>query len=328
MGNRNKERLAKLNTALKPAVEEGDVTPHTQSGVRSLLQRDTTLSKIASGQQRTVKLFMYPPERIRMWSDHNRDYELLSMERCADLIDGFTRSGAQEFPAVVRQVSDDPAFDYEVICGARRHWTAAHLGWPLLIEVRDLNDRQAFILQDLENRDREDISDYERAIDYKKALPRFFDGNRAQMAQFLEIDKANFHRLLELAELPKALVSAYGDIRDLKAHHGSAYRKLLTEPKTKRRLLDAARAIKDEPLAGAKVFSALKKAALARSETPASPTEKVYGSIKATRVGKEPVVKITLNLTTTDYSTLSADTAAKLRANFESLVADLEAGKL
>jgi len=314
--------------ALKPDTKEGASLPHTQSGVRSLLQRDTTLSKIASGSQRTVKHLMHPPERIRMWSDHNRDYELLSIERCADLIDGFTRTGAQEFPAIVRKVTDDKNFDYEVICGARRHWTAAHLGWPLLVEVRELNDRQAFLLADLENRDREDISDYERALDYKQALPKFFDGKRVQMAQFLEIDKANFHRLLELAELPKSLVGAYADLRGLKVHHGTTYRKLLADPKTKRRLLDAARNIKTENLPGPKVFAALKKAALAPSEKPLSPIEKVYGNIKATRVGKEPLVNITLRLTTTDYDSLTAESSRKLRDDFESLVSDLESGML
>ena len=327
MGNRNKERLAKLTSALKPDAEENEAPHHSASGVRNLLQRDTTLSKIASGSQRTVKLHMHPPERIRMWSDHNRDYDLLSLERCADLVDGFTRTGRQEFPAIVRKVSDDENFDYEVICGARRHWTAAHLGWPLLVEIRDLNDRQAFILADLENRDREDISDYERAVDYKKALPRFFDSNRAQMAAFLEIDKANFHRLLDLSELPKAIVSAYADLRELKVHHGTAYRRLLADSKTKRRLLDAARNIKGEVLPGAKVFAALKKAAPS-SEKPNSPTERIYGNIKATRNGKEPTVKITLKLTTTDYASLTSDSAKKLRANFESIVTDLETGKL
>ena len=185
----------------------------------------------------------------------------------------------------------------------------------------------AFILADLENRDREDISDYERAADYKQALPKFFDGNRAQMAQFLEIDKANFHRLLELAELPKALVSAYADLRDLKVHHGITYRKLLADPKTKRRLLDAARNLKSENLPGAKVFAALKKAVLASSEKSKSPTEKVYGNIKATRVGKEPVVKLTVTLATTDYDRLTEESSRKLRVGIEALIADLETGK-
>lgn len=326
MGNRNKERLAKLSSALKADVEEGVNLAHSPSGVRSLLQRDTTLSKIASGSQRTVKHFMHPPERIRLWSGHNRNYDLLSVQRCSDLIDGFTRTGRQEFPAIVRTASDDENFDYEVVCGGRRHWTAAHLGWPLLIEVRELNDRQAFILQDLENRDREDISDYERAVDYGHALPKFFDGNRAHMAQFLEIDKANFHRLLELADLPKAIVSAYEDIRDLKVHHGITYRKLLADPQTKRRLLDAARNIKNEQLAGSKVFAALKRVGRPEEKEQKSVQEKVYGDLSASRRAHDSVVKITLKLP--KAAELSRAGIQHLVSSFESLVQDLRSGKL
>lgn len=312
MANKNKERLAKLGAALKH--EGDDEAPPSPKGGRPLLQRDTTLSKVASGSQRTVKLLMHPPSRIRMWENHNRDYELLSTERCADLIEGFTRTGKQEFPAVARKVSDDSKYDYEIICGARRHWTASHLDWDLLIEVRDLSDRQAFILQDLENRDREDISDYERAIDYLNALPKFFESNRAQMANFLEIDKANFHRLLELADLPKSIVNAYSDIRDLKVHHGTAYKKLLADNNTKRRLTDAAKKAKEEGVQSKKVFAYLKQAAL-KKETQ-SPAVLTCGNLSARLSGDRAKIEMTLpssgQLTKTDKS--------KLAANFEELL--------
>jgi hypothetical protein len=68
-------------------------------------------------------------------------------------------------------LADRVAREYEVICGARRHWTVAWLRannyrqFRFLVEVRELSDEEAFRLSDIENRDREDISDYERAID-------------------------------------------------------------------------------------------------------------------------------------------------------------------
>jgi ParB family chromosome partitioning protein len=34
-----------------------------------------------------------------------------------------------------------------------------------LIQVRDMTDEECFLYSDLEKRDRDDISDYERAID-------------------------------------------------------------------------------------------------------------------------------------------------------------------
>src|SRR3546814_2735665 len=63
------------------------------------------------------------PARCRMWEGHNREYALLNEERCADLIESIKAQGRQEMPAIVRRVRDDPRYDFEVICGARRHWT-------------------------------------------------------------------------------------------------------------------------------------------------------------------------------------------------------------
>ena len=127
--------------------------------------------------------------------------------------------------------------------------------------------------------------------------------------------------------MPNTLVRANSDQRELKVHHGTAYRKLLSDPQTKRRLLDAARSLKLQELPGAKVFSALKKAAIPPSANSDNPAEMIYGSIKATRIGKQPKVQITLNLTTTDYATLTPGTTDQVRADFESLVTDLQNGK-
>ena len=327
MGNRNKDRLAKLNLALKPDEVESAEPARTRSGVNSLLQRESALTKLATGERRTVQHMKHPTARIRLWSGNDRDYRLLSVERCADLIDGFTRTGQQEFPAIVRKVNDDPEHDYEVICGARRHWTAEHLGWPLLIEVRELSDRQAFILQDLENRDREDVSDYERSIDYKQALPRYFEGNRAQMAQFLEIDKGNFHRLLELAELPKAIVEAYADLRELRVHHGTAYRKLLADPATKRRLMDRARGVKGERLSGPKVFAVLKGVAKTSKGKSAPGEERRYGEVRVRRDAKNQALQISVPLPSQEEGHTAGQLGA-LRKALDAIVTDLGAGKL
>ena len=70
-------------------------------------------------------------------------------------------------PATVRRVRDDPEFDFEVISGARRHWTVSWLrthnysDFRFLIEVRELTDEEAFRFADLENRAREDLTDLE-----------------------------------------------------------------------------------------------------------------------------------------------------------------------
>ena len=80
-----------------------------------LNQRDTQLSDLASGAIEDKTHRWVEPERCRMWSRHNRRYDLLNQNRCQDLIDGFNSQGRQEFPAIVRKVQDDSEHEYEVI---------------------------------------------------------------------------------------------------------------------------------------------------------------------------------------------------------------------
>ena len=71
-----------------------------------------------------------------------------------------------------------------------------------LVEPRELTDEEAFRLADLENRSRRDLSDYERANDYARAVERYYGGSQQQMAERLEVSKSWLSRYLELAQLP------------------------------------------------------------------------------------------------------------------------------
>ena len=213
------------------------------------LNRSNALSERLSGDVVEKTLLWVEPARCRMWSRHNRRYDLLNETRCADLIESFKAQGQQEFPAVVRRVHNDPDHDYEVICGARRHWTVAWLRehnsrqFRFLIEVRDLTDEEAFRLGDIENRDREDISDYERATDYTDALGRYYNGRQKDMAARLEVSETWLSRYLGLAKLPKSIVEAYADITDIKERHARDLNPLLSHPERKKAILEEARAI-------------------------------------------------------------------------------------
>jgi len=123
------------------------------------------------------------PSMCRMWDQHNRRYDLLNEHRCMDLITD-VRAKGQQLPAIVRELHDDSEYIYEVVCGARRHWVAAFLGIDYFIEVRQMTDEEAFLLADSENRAREDISDYERGIDYSRALARYYKSVRQMAARY------------------------------------------------------------------------------------------------------------------------------------------------
>ena len=84
------------------------------------------------------------------------------------------------------------------------------LSWENLMAelfVANLTDEEAFRLSDIENRDREDISDYERATDYADALGRYYENRQNAMAERLEVSEAWLSRYLLLAKTPKPDVS-------------------------------------------------------------------------------------------------------------------------
>ena len=231
-----------------------------------LAKRQASVQDALGAKRKTVRVRAVDPERVRIWDVHDRDYAALSVARCADLIASVRRDG-QQFPAIVRPVEGDPDHDVELVCGARRHWTARHLGLDLDVEERRLTDLEAFSLMDAENRDREDISDLERARNYLKAVDLFFGGNRTRLAAHLNMDPGNFTRLLQLAELPETLVALYADRRELLVHHGQNYTKWLKTPATRRRLLESAATLRGNTLKGRDVFAALRAAVVASGPT-------------------------------------------------------------
>ena len=136
--------------------------------------------------------------------------------------------------------------DFEVICGARRHFAVSWLRannfpqFKYLVEARDLSDEEAFRLADVENRDRSDISDYERACDYAAAIKLYYDGKQKTMAQRLQVSEGWLSRYLYLAKLPEEIVKAFPAPNDLKELHARALKPLLVNPKTRASLVDRA----------------------------------------------------------------------------------------
>lgn len=220
---------------LAAGVEPGDKSAErpTRLGMGMLGSRNSRLADLATGSVVDNPQQLVDPARCRIWERHNRDYAALNAERCGDLIESIIAQGKQEVPAIVRRVNGDPDHDFEVICGARRHWTVSWLrenNYPetrYLVEIRNLTDEQAFRISDLENRAREDLSDVERARDYLRALDLYYDGKQKNMAARLNQSEAWLSRYLDLARLPEELLAAFPDPHELKISHVGTLKPIL-----------------------------------------------------------------------------------------------------
>jgi ParB family transcriptional regulator, chromosome partitioning protein len=123
----------------------------------------------SAGKRKQVAVLSVDPKRCRLWHLHNRDQQHLTETSCKDLIDSIRLNGQLE-PALVRELTHDADYDFEIIYGSRRKYACSVLRQDLLVRVTTADDRECAALMDAENRARKDISDYERALDYMRWL--------------------------------------------------------------------------------------------------------------------------------------------------------------
>ena len=301
MTSKNSMFAAGLMGKLDDAAPQPEAPTRVPASI--LASRQSRMSELAAGAVVGRAVEQIDPARCRIWSEHNRDYAKLDEVRCADLIESFKAQGRQEFPAIVRRVSDEPGIEFEVISGARRHWTVSWLrrnnysDFRYLVEVRELTDEEAFRVSDLENRAREDLSDIERARDYLKALDRHYGGKQKSMAERLKVSETWLSRYLDLARLPADLVAAFADPHELKIKHVSQLKPLLKPDDRAQRLLAGAREIAGEKGEGAplKPQDVLRRLALAADPPKKSGSPKKSGKVEAevvTSAAGKPILRV------------------------------------
>ena len=262
--------MSKKNSGFAAGLTAGiDLTdepaPQRRQGIAAnvLTGRSNRLAELTSGAVVTRTHELVDPARCRMWTGHNREYSLLNEERCADLIESMKSQGKQEIPAIVRRVHGEAEFDFEVICGARRHWTISWLrshnypDFKFLVDVREIGDEEAFRLADIENRAREDLTDLERAKDYLRALDLYYGGRQRTMAERLKVSESWLTRYLDLARLPEELMAAFTAPQDLGVRNAIALKALLKPDDRRTRVLAEAGRLAHARAAGGQALSLL-----------------------------------------------------------------------
>lgn len=264
-----------------------------------LERRGIAFDEIARTVKRlTIRL---KPSECSIWPGNAREYAALSYDRCASLIESIREEGCNREPVVVRRTpqTDHP---YELIVGTRRHFSASwlhannHSEIEFVARIETLDDEGAFRLADIENREREDVTDLERARNYRHAVDAYYNGVRTQMAQRLAIPKQNLHNLLQLSELPDEVVAAFAEPGDLKVRHGMRLSPLLKDPRHRDSIVAAAlalakeqRALKDageDKVEGSKVCERLAAASLPAKAKPVAKAKLMLASSSGKEIGQ------------------------------------------
>ncbi|MDB5686571.1 MAG: parB-like partition protein [Rhizorhabdus sp.] len=253
-----------------------------------------------SGQREAMKI---QPGQCAVWDGNPRDQPGLTPENCRTLIESIAAEGGNRIPVLVRLHGTDPDTPYELLVGSRRRFAVDWLNRNGRPEIRlyalivDLTDEEAFRLADIENRERADITDLDRARSYQTAVDRFYGGVQSRMAEALTLSNSQLSRLISLALLPDAVVEAFGAKEDIRVRHSEVLTPLLKRIDERHRLIEAATAIAGEQRSLAKRHErAIPPATvLARLRSAARPAaeDQVAGAIVAngTRIGRVKPLK-------------------------------------
>jgi ParB family chromosome partitioning protein len=84
-----------------------------------------------------------------------------------------------------------------------------------LAQVHSLDDEAAFRLSDIENRARKDVSDFERARTYLKALSLHYNNKQNQMAERLHLSKGWLSKMLTVGALPEWVTATFANPTDI-----------------------------------------------------------------------------------------------------------------
>jgi ParB/RepB/Spo0J family partition protein len=180
--------------------------------------------------------------RCRLWDKHGRMEEYITEASYKDELRSMREHG-QLVPAVGRRLMSNDTHEVEIICGARRLFIARQLNSLLSVELRQVTDREAVVLLDMENRQRRDWSPYERGMSFSRWLAAGLFESQDDIARTLSISASQVSRLLKLAKLPSIVVQAFSDPCDICENWGLELHSACESPVTRSQVIARARTL-------------------------------------------------------------------------------------
>lgn len=223
--------------------------PGREEALSRLDQRLAQFTDQEGGMRTAISI---SPGECTVWDGNPRDQPGLTPQSCRSLIESIQQEGGNRIPVLVRLNPPGSERPYQLLVGSRRRFAVDwlnHNGRPemrLSALVVDLSDEEAFRLADIENRERADISELDRARSYQQAVDRFYGGVQSRMAEALNLSNSQLSRLLALAQLPVEVVDAFATPDELRVRYSELLTPLLRRPDGRARVIAAARRIGDE----------------------------------------------------------------------------------
>jgi len=180
-----------------------------------------------------------------MWAYHERLEDYITEETCRVEIESCAKHG-QLIPVLGRPLRNDPSYEVELIFGARRLFVARHLNIPLVVELREMTDKEAVIAMEIENHHRAATSPYERGLTFARWLRENLFESQDDIARALNISKSQVSRYLRVTKLPSVILGAFESPCQICESWGLDLMNLWEDPQRQRALARRARTIRGD----------------------------------------------------------------------------------
>lgn len=200
--------LKKMRTELKKETALDSLLSNAQTEKKEATCKAKLPEESVSVKNRTdLAIIQVSPSKCRPWQYADRGQsEMGDIEELASSI----RTNGQQEPALLRKLSNfsEDGVEYEVIFGHRR-WLACKLcDTPLMAMVKDIDDKNAAVAQKEENENRQTLSDYARAFNYRKLLDSGVFSSNRELAAYIRVPASSLTELFSYTKLPDNLLKA------------------------------------------------------------------------------------------------------------------------
>lgn len=265
--------LSKLKKEPSKSFKKVDYRPWDDKGespvnINELNEKDIVDSQIVS----------VPPDDICNWSLHDRpESELGNIEALAD---DFKSIGQQQ-PCIVRPNKTGSMQKFELIVGERR-WRASQLAKVnLKVIVKEINDKEAALIQSAENDNRKDLSDFAKGMQYSKLIEMKVI-NQKDLIEKLNKSKQYISALLSFSKIPHPIIEAIGDMSKVSAKTAEYIKQLAKkDEKNIPIIIKKSALIREGKLGGSNLPNVIKRESEKNVSPPSSVQKKeVFGKNK------------------------------------------------
>ncbi|MDM0028824.1 ParB/RepB/Spo0J family partition protein [Variovorax saccharolyticus] len=202
------EETAKPKADDRPRTAIGAISVSLAMG-RGVEEENRALKDKVAVLEKREFVELLDPTRIRASKYANRHPSSFSDPAFESLREEIAQAGRNVQPIKVRPVTGDPAHDYEIVFGHRRHRACLELKTDVVATVAELDDQELFSEMDRENRDRESLSPWEQGRMYQRALELGLYPSVRKMAQEIGANTSMVAVAVQLAALPEEVVAAF-----------------------------------------------------------------------------------------------------------------------